>query len=135
MKKYLLLLIAMLTISVSSFAQIQTYRTTAFAQAKVYNGRYVWGDWENSNMTIAINLSTDVITIYSPITQIYRVYAMYNNGNAYYDSDGGRNVKFYVIDQDGDKGEIRLRIEKNGNSQLYVDFKNVAWVYNLVRTS
>ena len=46
---------------------------------------------------------------------------------------GGTNVKFYVIDQDYDRGSIRLRVERNGNSQIYVDFSNVAWVYNVVR--
>lgn len=113
-------------------AQIQYYRSTAYAQANVYNGRYVWGDWQSSNMTITINLNTDVITIYSPRTQIYCVVSV---GDVYYDSDGGKQVPFKVIDQDGDRGTIRLRIESNGNSQIYVDFSNVAWVYNVVRTS
>lgn len=116
-------------------AQVQYYRTTAYAEAKIYNGVYTWGDWQDSNMLLVINLNTDVIKIYSPTQQIYMVYGTYKNGDAYTDSSGGRNVKFYVIDQDGDKGEIRLRIESNGNSQVYVDFKNVAWVYNVVRTS
>ena len=85
-------------------------------------------------MTLVINLNTDVITIYSPRIQVYQVYGMANNGNAYRDSSGGTNIKFYVIDQDGDRGEVRLRIERNGNSQIYVDFNNVAFVWNVVRT-
>ena len=85
-------------------------------------------------MNLCINLSTDRITIYSPRTQVYQVYGVYNNGNTYIDSSGGTNMKFYVIDQDYDKGSIRLRVERNGNSQIYVDFSNVAWVYNVIRT-
>lgn len=131
MKKFIMLFAFLLSVVVAN-AQIQYYRSTAYAQANVYNGRYVWGSWESSNMMITFNLSTDVITIYSPHTQVYRVTS---TGEAYTDNDGGKQVPFKVIDQDGDRGTIRLRIEANGNSQIYIDFSNIAWVYNVVRTS
>lgn len=134
MKKKIIFTIILLFSFLTSFAQIQWYRATSFAMANVYNGRYVWGDWEKSNVNICFNLGTDVITIYSPRTQTYRIYGTYNNGKAYSDNSGGRNVKFYVIDQDYDKGELRLRVESNGNSQIYIDFNNIAFVYNVVRT-
>ena len=135
MKKFLFVLMLMLGFTFTSAnAQVQYYRTTAYDEARVYNGPYVWSDWQKSDRTLVINLNTDVITIYSPRIQIYRVYGTANNGNAYTDSSGGTNIKFYVIDQDGDRGEVRLRIERNGNSQIYVDFNNVAFVWNVVRT-
>ncbi len=129
-------MLLMIGFAVSSNAQVQWYRTTAYAQATInqYTGRYTWSDWQKSNMNISINLSTDVITVYSPSIQRYSVYATYNNGEVYTDKDGGQNIKFYVIDQDYDKGEVRLRVERNGNSQIYVDFANCAWVYNVIRT-
>ena len=83
-------------------------------------------------MVLTINLNTDVITIYSPKTQIYKVY---KTGDVFTDNKGGRQVTFYVIDQDYDKGTVRLRIESNGNSQVYIDFLNCAWCYNVYRTS
>lgn len=132
MKKFLILFLMMFSFVISSNAQVQYYKTTAFAEAKVYNGTYYWGDWQSSNLVITFNLNTDVITIYSPKTQVYKVY---KTGNAYTDSKGGRQVTFYVIDQDYDKGTIRLRIESNGNSQIYCDFANIAWCYNVLRTS
>lgn len=138
MKKYLTILFMLICFgifgNVEATAQTQWYRTTAYAHANVYNGNYVWGDWQSSDMNISINLTTDVITIYSPRTQIYRVYGVYNNGNVYSDNSGGHNLMFYVYDQDGDKGRVRLRVEQSGNSQIYVDFSNVAWVYNVRRT-
>ena len=126
------MMFAFLLSVVAASAQVQYYRSTGYAQADVYNGRYVWGEWKSSNVTITLNLNTDIITIYSPRTQIYRVISV---GDAYVDESGGRQVPFKVIDQDGDRGTIRLRIEANGNSQIYVDFSNIAWVYNVVRTS
>lgn len=117
---------------ISSHAQIQYYKTTSFAEAQIYNGKYYWGDWKPSDMVLTINLNTDVITIYSPKIQIYKVY---KTGNVFTDNKGGKQIIFYVIDQDGDKGTVRLRIECNGNSQVYIDFSNVGWCYNLYRTS
>lgn len=133
MKKILMLFMLTFGIILSTNAETQWYKTTAFAQARIYNNSYHWGDWENSNMNISIDLTNDIITVYSPSKQVYYVYGSYNNGNVYTDNNGGRNIKFYVIDQDYDKGEIRLRVERNGNSQIYVDFSNIAWVYNVVR--
>ena len=131
MKKFLVLFM-MFSFVISSNAQIQYYKTTAFAEAKIYNGTYYWGDWQSSSLVITFNLNTDVITIYSPKTQVYKVY---KTGNAYTDSKGGRQVTFYVIDQDSDKGTVRLRIDPSGSSQVYVDFSNVGWVYSVIRTS
>ena len=72
----------------------------------------------------------DIIVIYSQQTQIYRVL---ENMGSYTDESGGRQTKFFVIDQDEDYGYVRLRIEKNGNSQVYIDFNDVMWVYNVKR--
>lgn len=131
MKKLLLSLFCLFSLTLS--AQIQKYRTTQFAIASVTNGRYSWSDWESSNLYLYINLDTDQITIYSTSIQIYQIYSAYNNGNTYSDSEGGKTIKFNVIDQDLDKGTVRLRIDREGNSQVYIDFADVAWVYNVIR--
>lgn len=36
-----------------------------------------------------------------------------------------------MIDQDGDRGTLRFRKQNNGVNQIYIDFKNVQWVYNV----
>lgn len=46
------------------------------------------------------------------------------------DDEGNWCMKFYVYDQDRTKGSVRLRLTDD-YSQLYVDFKNIAWVYNI----
>lgn len=134
MKRILTLFMLIMCISLSSFAQVQWYRTYSFKQANVVNGRYYWGSLKSSDMNISIDLNEDVVTIYSPSMQRYYVYDTYNNGNSYRDANGGTTVKFYVIDQDGDRGEMRLRIDPQGNSQIYIDFSNIAWVYGVRRT-
>jgi hypothetical protein len=112
----------------------QWYKTTAFA-SQTYN-YYTsswnnWTDWQKSNMNIKFDLNNDVIVIYSPQIQIYSVF---NVGTPFTDSSGGQQVKFNAYDSEDDRVDIRLRIERNGNSQIYVDYADMRWVYNVVRT-
>ena len=98
---------------------------------KVVKGEWTdWSEWEESGMIITMNLTKDVVEILSPKAQIYNIT---ENKGLYIDQDGSRNVNFSFVDQDGYKGVIRLRIEKNGNSQMYIEYANVMWVYNLIR--
>lgn len=133
MKKLLTVFILMFVMcfatSHTADAQVQHYRTTAFAyKQKDNNGNWTkWSDWEDSDLIVTIELTNDVIKIYSPKTQTYKVLSDESTPS----DSSGKQVKFRVIDQDGDYGYVRLRIENNGNSQIYVDFANVMWVYNV----
>ena len=138
-KTFLFLMIMMLSISFASVQNVnaqyystQWYKTTAFA-SQTYN-YYTqswnnWTSWQDSNVNIKFDLSNDIISIYSTQTQVYSVF---NVGTAYIDTGGGRQIKFNARDGDGDRADIRLRIEKNGNSQIYVDYADMRWVYNVI---
>lgn len=131
MKRFLLLLMISV-IGVTAYSQsIQYFRTTSFAYRYVEYGTWTnWSNWQECNVNIKFDFNNDVIYIYSDKTQIYKV--LYQEENPY--DSSGQQVKFRVLDQDGDYGHIRLRIENNGNSQIYIDFSNVSWVYNVRRT-
>lgn len=124
-------LFGLMTIS-NADAQTYYYKTFQFAiKYKSANGVWgQWSDWESSNMTLTIDLDNDVITVYSQKRQIYRVI---ENMGGYTDESNGRQTKFYVIDQDGDYGYVRLRVEQSGNKQLYVDFGDVMFCWNIKR--
>lgn len=127
----LLAIIASMAIGTAN-AQTYAYRTTAFAMKQInsYGNWSNWSDWEKSDMLITINLDTDVIKIYSPMTQIYQIIKYVGS---YQDSSGGTQVEYKFVDQDDDIGTLRLRKERNGNIQIYVDFSNIMWVYNVVK--
>ena len=140
-KHFFLTIIMMLTLSFTSIQSVnaqnyttQWYKTTAFASqtynyyAQTWNN---WTPWQDSNMNIKFDLANDVIVVYSPQIQVYTVFSV---GSAYTDKSGGQQVKFLARDGDGDRVDIRLRIEKNGNSQIYVDYADMRWVYNVIRT-
>ena len=117
-----------------ALGQVYTYRTTGYAYKQVnsYGNWTNWSDWQDSDMTMVINFNTDVVTIYSPTTQRYKITKFIRN---FTDNSGGKQVEFAFVDQDGDKGHMRLRIETNGNSQVYIEFTNIMWVYNVRRTN
>jgi len=107
-------------------AQTQWYKATEFAIK--FQG-YEWTDWQSVNINIKFDLSEDIIVVYSKDTQVYKVLEQVASPR----DSGGQQVKFTVIDQDFDRGYLRLRVENSGNSQIYVDFSDVSWVYNVTR--
>lgn len=128
MKKILLVLLAMFSVTLC-YSKTTWYKSISFSMATVdSNGTYHWGKDEDSSVSICIDTDEDLIVIYSPTIQTYRVLKAYD---VYTDYKGGQQLKFDVVDQDRDLGSIRLRVDKNGNKQLYVDFSNIAWMYNL----
>lgn len=131
MKKTFLVILFVLS-ALCSNAETIWYKSFSFAMKYVDEYGYwtSWTDWSASNVKIAIDDEEDIITIYSKTPQIYIV-KKYNG--SYYDDKGGKQASFNVIDQDMDNGLIRLRVERNGNSQIYVQFADIIWVYNVRR--
>lgn len=133
MKKFL---IVMLLSFVGLFTSAESLWFRAYNYAIKYKTEYNrnnssgWSAYEKCNVNIEFKMDEDMIIIYSNKTQIY---AIYEDAGEYTDREGGKQQGYYVIDQDYDKGMIRLRIARDGTSQLYVDFNDVGWVYNVVR--
>lgn len=131
--KKLLLVIAFLLSFTTINAQTYRYRANTFSVKYINNYGYWtnWSAWQYCDVTFTIDFDNDVIRIYSKSPQIYVVTKYVGN---YSDYLGGNQMEFKVIDQDYDPGTIRIRVESNGSSQLYVDFANISWVYgNVVR--
>ena len=108
-------------------AQTYRYKTTHFAMKQLSNGRWTdWTDWQVSNMLVTIDWTNDVVKIFSPVPQVYYLTEFVRE---FTDDSGGKQYEFNFIDQDDDKGSMRLRMERNGSSQLYIEFANLMWVY------
>lgn len=132
MKKWLIAFVLIIATALSASAEYQWYKATSYAYRYTNDyGRWTeWTDWMSCNISISFDMDDDVITIYGNKTQIYVITDTKGSGT---DPSGGQYVSFRVIDQDYDYGTVRLRVETNGNSQIYVDFANVMWVYNVRR--
>ena len=130
MKKLFLLFSLLLCVAVSQ-AQVYKYTATSFS-IKTYNETYDywgdWSDWEPCKVLVVINTEQDKITIYSDVVQEYDVYDWEDLGT---DADNGTSSAFSCVDVDGVQCTVRLRKQSDGSLQLYVDYANIMWVYNI----
>ena len=128
MIRKLLILLTFGLFAANMNAQVNYYQAKQFAIKYVNNGVWTdWSDWEDSNVMLSIDEENDLIKVY---TENRQTYVVVKHNGSYTDSSGGKQIEFGVVDQDGDKGKVRLRLEKNGNAQLYVEFKDIMWVYS-----
>lgn len=133
MKRLLILFITLYSvININADTNSNLYfRAYQYTQRYVMDNGYwsSWSSWSDVNINITFDLTNDIIWIFSAKTQKYSVY----NSDIYYDSDGEKVLRFYFVDGDGDKGHMRLMIRPSGTSQIYIDFSNISWCYNVVR--
>ena len=130
MKKAILVILLSL-ICVSAYSEeIMLFKTKRFCmQEKDSNGNWPgFSPWEDSDLKIVVDLTTDVVTIYSPRKQVYQIT---DSLGEYTDSDGETTAKLRFVDQDGDLGDMRLMMRNSGKTEIYIDFNNIMWVYEV----
>lgn len=123
-----MMLFTMSSVNAHTNDNVQYYKAYQYTQKMSYASDF--DDWTTVNIPIVFNLTTDQIIIYSKRTQTYYIYKY----ETYTSNEGRRAVRFYFVDQDLDKGCCRLLIRNDGTSQIYIDFSNISWVYNVIRT-
>ena len=131
MAKKLLLLIFVVVLSATSLmAQTYKFQTYCFSYAtKDRYGRWTdWSKWEKSDMLVVINEDKDRITIYSNEIQEYDIYEYEGRER---DGYGGTSASFRCVDDNGLRCGIRLRAMSDGILQLYVDYNDMMWVYEI----
>lgn len=130
MKKFLTVLLLSMVAFVSS-AQVINFQTTSFTlKERTSRGWTDWAPFERSEMLLTIDFDKALITIYSPYIQVYR---MTSYDGTTRDRDGDITARYHFIDQDGDKGIMRLVLRSSGKSEVYIEFSNVIWVYSVLR--
>lgn len=123
-----MMLFTMSSVNAHTNDNVQYYKAYQYTQKMSYASDF--DDWTTVNIPIVFNLTTDQIIIYSKRTQTYYIYKY----ETYTSNEGRRALRFYFVDQDLDKGCCRLLIRNDGTSQIYIDFSNISWVYNVIRT-
>lgn len=121
MKKLISLCIVFLGITVQA-QDIQ--RLKAYELAVNYEG---WSDWEPVNIDVKIDFNKGFIKILSKQTQVYEILSQLPSMK----DSSGENLRFRVIDQDKDIGVLMFRVQNNGTKQIYLEFDDIGWVYNV----
>ena len=128
-KLFFLMLLGIFALNMN--AQVNYYKASQFAYKCIEDGKWTeWTEWQESDVTFCFDKEKNVVKVY---TEEKQTYVIVEDNGIHTDSSGGKQVKYTVIDQDGDKGMIRFREEKNGNQQLYVEYDDIMWVYSGIK--
>lgn len=124
--------VLLLTLLFLSFAQVQAevvkLKATSFAYMTQTNyGWTDWTDWESCNILVVVNVDKDIITIYSNETQEYDIVEELDSET----DSKSISYKFLCVNEDGNRCHVRLRVLDSGQMQLYIDFSDARWVYNV----
>lgn len=125
--KKILMTILLVAISAASFSQIYC-QANMFSYSLVDNGNYNWSNWEPCDVPIVINLP-DYIYVDCKDPQLYKITS--ERSDLEYDNNGGKSVSYNFVDKEGVKGTVKLRIDPKNNKQVYIYYRDVAWIYNL----
>lgn len=114
-----------------SFSQVYKFRSYDFVYKT--NSKYGWTKWSEpveNNILIVFDLDKQRVSIFSKETQVYDIYKIYEKET---DKDGDYIFEYACIDDAGLKCHIRwVKLNsQNGRLQVYVDFKDIMWMYNV----
>ena len=128
-----ILTILLLTVSIFSYSQVTKFKTTSYS-SKVKDVRTDnWSKWSEPSDTeilISIDLTNERIKIFSKEEQVYDIIKYYDKDT---DSDGDETLSFQCDDEDGIKCIVRFVVlnSQNGRKQIYIDYNNIMWMYNI----
>ncbi len=119
----------------SCFSQV--LKMKAFEIAFKYQDEYSqqwkpWSDWEDVDILITIDSDPQRIKVFSKKEQIYDV-IQYKGETT--NSDGDITSEWLCVNEDGRKCGIRIVIpyKQSTIQQLYVDFSDFMFVYNIYK--
>lgn len=109
----------------------QSYRLKAHEVSYKHQNEWGWSEWSEWNscdIDISFNFDTNRIIIFSQETQDYSISQFLDKE---IDNNGESNV-MRCIDSNGLICRVRLRTQYNPKGlQLYIEYKDMAWVYNV----
>lgn len=129
--KKVITLFALLLLCTGMYADVVKWTAYSFCY-KTHNDYYNtwsdWSQWEDCNILIVANLNIDRINIYSAETQEFDIIQYYD---PYTDSDGDEVIKMECVDVAGTRCTLRFLRCQNGKAQLYCDYSNIMYVYEV----
>lgn len=129
--KKLLCLCLFLAISMVSYGQVLKAQAYEFRFAE--NNGNGWSEWskpEPSDVMITIDIDNLQVTMNTEMEQIYRIVEVYD---VEVDAEGDEMYRFQCIDSEGIACRVSLGVlnTEGGRQQVYVEFSDMSWVYNV----
>ncbi|MFY7739593.1 MAG: hypothetical protein ACOVQC_03665 [Flavobacterium sp.] len=118
-----------------SYGQVVKCKTTGLAFRSKDETTDLWSKWsefEAVELLLIIDADNNRIKIFSKEEQVYDIIKTYES---IIDDDGDKTSKWLCINEDGLKCFVRLvkLNSQEGRNQIYVDFEDLMFVYNIYR--
>lgn len=113
--------------SLETYADTYRYYTTAFTYAEAPSE--YWEPWVYSELYVDIDSDDNLIVIHSSYLQVYNL--IESSGERY--AGDNRYIEFNFINQDGDRGTLRIVKSSQGTMELYIEYSNIKWCYRIKR--
>lgn len=113
-------------------AQVYKLRSTGYSYKFVNDqNRWTdWADWEDASILITVDADRERITIFSSERQVYDIA---EDEGVETDKDGDDVWSLYCVNEDGAACRLRIVFLKSqgDRKQIYVDFSDMSFVYNV----
>jgi hypothetical protein len=88
-----------------------------------------WTDWKEYYVEIVFDTDSNAITIYDEnINKVYKIHPIYEKS----EDSNSVTIKYKVVESENNCLYIRFRNQYDGVKQLYLDYKDLVYVYNLI---
>lgn len=120
----------------SQNSDINKFRTSQFAyKYEMPNNNWSdWSDWEDTSILVVFDLLNERIKIFSNETQVYDIAT--DEGKTIDDAEE-ETYSWFCVNEDGIQCRVKLmkRFYEDGDfyNQLYINFKDVQYVYNIYK--
>lgn len=131
--KKILAICLLIVIGFATSANAVVYKAKSFAIKEaiidlygINRGWGEWSDWFKTDINIFIDTHNKEVVIYSDEKQWFKITAV---GDNYKDNNGGSQFAMSCYDKNNQKCLIRIRVDPDGDLQLYVEYNNLMYVY------
>lgn len=121
----------LLLVSTSNIISRETCYYSNFTSYKmlINNTWTDWTNWREYYVEIVLDTDSNTITIYDEdIEKVYKIHPIYEKS----EDSNSITIKYKVVESENNCLYIRFRNQHDGVKQLYLDYKDLVYVYNLM---
>ena len=131
--KFIFFILLFFTLNNYCFSQTHKDRAieVSYKTINSYGNWSAFSEWQDCNIIIVTDFDNKTFTIYSKEIQEFDIIKFFPTKT---DENGQQTYEMLCIDKEGKRCHIRHRFLKKGlyaRSQLYVDYNNIIFAYNL----
>ena len=129
MKKIFITLVLLIYTTLSYSEEISFY--TNFMSYKILKDSVWqdWSDWKECYIEIVWNTDSNSVTLHSKNTEkVFKIDPLFRK----IEDDNSITTLHTVLKSENSCLGIRFRIQRDGVKQIYIDYEDIVYVYNLI---